>query len=181
MESVAEFLRALPLFKSFSPTDLSVLIEKSRLEVFGPQETIIHYGQSGSFLGIILEGQAEAVVAGNGDKPERLGLINRGDFLGEISLITGEPTVADVVALERCELLLIPQEVFYESLVVNPKALRVIAKTITERLRRREGDKAAQMRVEDAWQNTPDPYGLELTTFTSPGSIPMPCLAQGTS
>ena len=32
---------------------------------------------------------------------ERLNLLRPGDFIGEMSLITGEPTVADVVALER--------------------------------------------------------------------------------
>jgi acetate kinase len=172
MERVAGFLRTLPLFNGFSRADLSALIGQSRLEVFNPQETIIHYGQPGSFLGIVLEGRAEATITGPMGERERLGLIERGGILGEMSLITGEPTIADVVVLERCELLLIPQDVFYKFLAVNPRALRVIAKTITERLRRREEDEAAQMRVEDAWQSTPDPYGLTLST-----SAPMKVMA----
>jgi acetate kinase len=175
MDRVEKLLRRLPLFEGFSPRELKSLIAKSRLDTFDAQETIIHYGQAGSFLGIILEGRAEAVVTGERGDRQRLGFLRQGDFLGEMSLITGEPTVADVVALERCELLLVPQDVFYESLAVNPGALRVIAKTITERLRRRQEDETAQMRVEDAWQVTPDPYGLGLSSTTPMQVLALDC------
>jgi acetate kinase len=175
MEHVQALLKELSLFQSFDLAELQRLIEQSRLDTYDPQETIIQLGQPGRFLGIILEGQAEAVITGEQGVRERLNLLRPGDFIGEMSLITGEPTVADVVALERCELLLIPQEVFYASLAVNPDALRVIASTITERLRWRQGDEAAQTRVEDAWQNAPDPYGLRLSTATPMHVLVLDC------
>jgi acetate kinase len=175
MERITEFLKALPLFESFSLADLAALVEKSRLVSFAPEEKIIHYGQPGRFLGIILEGRAEAVLTGQDGEREHLDWIEQGSFLGEMSLITGEPTVADVVALERSELLLISQKVFYESIAVDSEALRVIAKTITERLRRREEDEAAQRRVEDAWQHAPDPYGLSLSASTPMRVLSLDC------
>jgi acetate kinase len=164
MDRVGRLLHGLPLFKDFAPEELESLIEKSRLDTFAPQEVIISVGQPGRFLAVILEGKAEAVITNEMDEQQRIGLLEQGDFLGEISLLTGEPTVADVIALERCELLLIPQEVFSAFLAVNPNALRVMAKAITERLRWREHDEAAQTRIEGAWRNAPDPYGLKLST-----------------
>ena len=166
MEHIEEQLRGLPLFKSFPPMELRKLIEMSRLRAFAPQEVIINFGQPGRFLGIMLDGEAEAVISSEAGGRQRIGLLKQGDFLGEISLLTGEPTNADIIALEKCQLLLIPQETFSTFLAVNPDALRVMAKTITERLRWREQDETAQARVADAWRSAPDPYGLKLSTPT---------------
>jgi acetate kinase len=175
MDRVGRLLHELPLFKDFTPAELESLVEKSRLDTFAPQETIISVGQPGRFLAVILEGSAEAVITNEMDELQRIGLLEQGDFLGEISLLTGEPTVADVIALERCELLLIPQEIFAAFLAVNPNALRVMAKAITERLRWREHDEAAQTRIEGAWRNAPDPYGLRLSTATPMRVLALSC------
>lgn len=174
MENVEIFLSNLPLFKGFSPIELKKLIGKSQLKTFAPHEVIINFGQPGRFLGIILDGEAEAVVAGK-HGARRLGLLKQGDFLGEMSLLTGEPTSADVIAIERCELLLIPQDTFSAFLAVNPVAVRVIAKTITDRIKSRQQDEEAQARVKDAWRSAPDPYGLRLSTATPMKILVMNC------
>jgi len=80
-----------------------------------------------------------------------------------MSLLTGEPTSADVIALEKCKLLLIPQEIFSTVVAVNPDAVRVIAKTVTDRLKSRQQNEEEQIRVEIAWQSVQDPYELELS------------------
>jgi len=171
MERVAKFLGELPIFRTFSQADLEQLVEKSQLRTYSPGEEIIRFGQPGMFLGIILEGKAEAVVTDKTGKKRQLGLISAGGFLGEISLLTGEPTTADVMAVEKCEILLMPQETFSTFLAANPEAIRVIARTMAERLRNRQRDEEAQARVEEAWRNAPDPYGFRLST-----SVPMKIL-----
>jgi acetate kinase len=166
MEHIENFLGELPLFKSFSRSALEKLVEKSHVKTFAPNEAIINFGQPGRFLGIILEGEAEAVVTGKLGERQRLGTLERGDFLGEMSLLTGEPTSADVIALEKCQILLIPQETFSAFLAVNPDAVRVMAKTITERLKSRLRDEEAQARVGNAWRSVDDPYDLRLSPAT---------------
>ncbi len=166
MENIEKFLAKLPLFKKFSQADLNKLIEKSHVKNFAPQEVIIHFGHPGRFLGIVLDGEAEAVITSKTGERVRLGMLERGDFLGEMSLLTGEPTSADVIALKKCNLLLIPQQAFLTIVAVNPEAVKVMAKTITERLRSRQKNEEEQIRVEDAWQNLPDPYGLRLSAAT---------------
>lgn len=166
MEQIEGFLAGLPLFKKLSKDELQRLIKESHLKTFAPQEMIIHFGQPGRFLGIILEGEAEAVMTSKTGERIRLGLIQQGDFLGEMSLMTGEPTNADVIALKKCQILLIPQRTFTTFITSNPHALQIMAKTITERLRNRQRDQEEQVRVENAWQRAPDPYGLSLSTET---------------
>ncbi len=175
MERVVKLLGNLPLFKTFSPVELEQLVDKSRLQAFAPQEVIISFGEPGRFLGIIVDGEAEALITSELGERQRIGLLQVGDFLGEVSLLTGEPTVADVIALKRCQLLLIPQETFSTFLAANPEALRVMAKAITERLRWRESDEPAQARLEDAWRSVPDPYGLELSTATAMKILVLNC------
>lgn len=163
MQDVSNLLSGLPLFRSFSTAQLETLIEKSELKTYAPCETIIKFGQPGKFLGIMVDGEAEAVITEETGK-RRLGLNKRGDVIGEMSLLTGEPTTADVIALEKCQLLLIPQDVFSTVLVANHGAMMVLARTLTERLRSRQTDEEAQARVGHAWEITPDPYGLQLST-----------------
>ncbi len=170
MEKLIELLESLPLFQSFSPERIKELVEKSHTKSFAPQEVIIQFGQPGRFLGIMLEGEAEAVIVDKTGERIRLGLLKKGHILGEASLLTGEPTNADVIALTKCQLFLIPQAVFSTFLAVNPDAVRIMAKTITDRLKARQKNDEELTRVEDAWRNVPDPYGLRLTT-ASPEKI----------
>jgi len=171
MEHLVQFLSEIPLFKDFLTEEIKELIERSYLKNFGPQEVIIPIGQPGKFLGIIIEGEAEAVITDKNGERKLLGMLKQGDFLGEISLLTGEPTNADVIALTKCQLLMIPHDVFLVFLTVNPHAVKIMAKTISERLRARQQNVEEQIRVEEAWQKAPDPYGL---TLSSP--IPMKIL-----
>jgi acetate kinase len=166
MEHIDVFLKKLPLFETFSSNELQDLIKRSQLKTFNPYEIMIKFGQPGSFLGVLLTGEAEAVVTRKTGERQRLGLIEPGDLLGEMSLLTGEPTSADVIALEKCEILLIPQEAFSTSLAVNPAAIKVIARTMSERLKNRQHDEKEEALLEEARQSVPDPYGLRLSTAT---------------
>ena len=75
MERIEKLLRELPLFKSFPPMELRKLIEKSRLTAFAPQEVIISFGQPGRFLGVILEGEAEAMVTREAGDRQQIGFL----------------------------------------------------------------------------------------------------------
>lgn len=162
-----QFIKRQDLFKGMTPETFDKLVGESREETFAPGEVIIEFGQPGRFMGIVIEGRAEAVV----DDPEkgrrRLGWLNTGDFFGEMSLMTGEPTSAHVIADEKCRVLLIPQKTFTSYLLTNPAAVKVIARTITERLQSREKNEEERNRVDSAWKKHPDPYGLGLQTIRS--------------
>jgi acetate kinase len=166
MDRIEDFLKELPLLKSFSAQELHELVEKSQVKKYKRDEVIIRFGQPGKFLGIVLSGEAEATVKIGEGVRNRLGFNRPGDILGEMSLLTGEPTSADVIATEETELLLIPQDVFSSYLAVNAEAIQVMAKTMSERLKSRQADEEVQALVNEAWRNSPDLYGLALSTAT---------------
>ncbi len=175
MEHIEQFLAGLPLFEGFSPEKMEELIDNCYFRTYAPGEVIIQMGQHGRFLGIMIDGEAEAIIPSRSGKRIKIGEIKQGGFLGEISLLTGEPTNADVFAVKKCELFLITPESFTKYIAINPLSVRVMAKTITERLRARQQNEEEQMRIEAAWQSVPDPYGLELFTPTPKKILAVNC------
>jgi acetate kinase len=58
-----------------------------------------------------------------------------GDVFGVMSLLTGDRIVADVIAGNRCFVLMIPQEVFNTHILTNPKAVGYLSRLLAERTR----------------------------------------------
>src|SRR4030042_4426188 len=163
MEQIKDLLKTLPLFQNFSPWELLKLIEKSLVKTFEPGDCIIGFGEPGKFLGIVINGEAEVSSITETGEKKRLTILQKGDMFGEMSLLTGEPTCADVSAFNKCDVFLLPQETFSSSLIVNPAAMKIMAKTLSERLRNRQDDEEAQQRLKDAWHYSSDPYGFKLS------------------
>lgn len=59
--------------------------------------------------------------------------IGAGSFFGEMSLLTGDPRAATVVALERVELLVIGHASFKAVLEHHPEVARLIGEKLLER------------------------------------------------
>lgn len=167
METIIKLFEQMDLFKSFSPEELKKLLELGQIREYAGGEVIIHFGEPGKYLGIIVSGKAEASIVETSGQRRRLGLLEPGDFFGETSLLTGEPTNADVIALEASNVFLVPQDDFSPFLAVNQDAVRTIARTITKRLLSRQEDEDEQARVESARRSASDPYGLELSPSTA--------------
>ena len=98
MDHTEDLLRNTALFKGFPPAQLRNLTDQCEVRTFAPQEAIIRFGQPGRFLGVILDGRAEAVITNEMGDQQRIGTLKQGDFLGEISLLTGMAPPQDAVA-----------------------------------------------------------------------------------
>jgi len=130
-----ELLCGHPLFADFSPEELEETVQRSEVRSYRPGEKMIHVGEPGSFLGVALEGTTQAQVRDANGREIVLGEIREGGYFGEISLVSGEATTADVVAVTPCRILQVPHMVMSDALATHPDAMRHMAKTITERLR----------------------------------------------
>jgi putative ABC transport system ATP-binding protein len=90
---ICEFLRAIELFKTLTPRQLTDVAEKMSKHHYAAGETIIRAGDLGSEFFLISDGEVEVIRADH--EVARLG---PGDFFGEVALISGEPRNATVVA-----------------------------------------------------------------------------------
>jgi acetate kinase len=163
--NIVEFLKSrVSLFTGFSDARLTELVKGSRVTTFEPNEAIVEFGEEGRFLGILLDGEAEASVTDDSGKRHRIGTLNPGDIFGEMSLMTGDKTMADVIGTTRCQTLLVPQQLFSTLLVTQPQAVAYLSKRIVERLKMFAYDESGRELAASAFRRSEDPYGFRLET-----------------
>lgn len=163
LAKIIEFLKnQVALFKGFPDARLKELAEGSRVTTFEPKEAIIRFGEEGRFLGILLDGEAEVSVTDDSGEKHHIGMLKPGDIFGEMSLMTDDKTMADVIGATRCKVMLIPQSLFSTILITHMPALKHLSKTISERLKRYAYDKESQELAASAFRRSDDPYGFKL-------------------
>ncbi|PTL77059.1 mechanosensitive ion channel family protein [Vitiosangium sp. GDMCC 1.1324] len=106
-EVVAEMLRRVDLFKVFKEEERARLRKEMVPKRFARGEHIIEQGQHGNTFYLV--GRGELSVCAGGVEVSRL---SRGNYFGEMSLLTGEPRAATVVALTDVVLLELDRPVF---------------------------------------------------------------------
>jgi signal transduction histidine kinase len=149
VDDAEQFLRSLPLFSTFSDESVDQVLANSTIRTYAPRETIIQSGLSGSFLGIILEGEAEVVKEDQPGQRRVAGKREKGAYIGEMSLMTGELTSADVIACEECQIAVIPADVFSETIANNPDSVRYLARLMGQRLMQETSDMHQQMQLSE--------------------------------
>lgn len=99
---IIDTLAGLTLFGDLSRPQLEAVAHTFEEEWFSEGQRILRQGFTGTGFYVIIEG--EAAVRIDGVDRATLG---KGDFFGEISILLGEPPVADIVALRplRCLVL----------------------------------------------------------------------------
>ena len=120
-------LRRLDFFQSFSDIELHALARRFRPRLALPDEVIIRKDERGDEAFFISSGAVEVVLASSN---VRLG---RGDFFGEMALLTGQPRGADVVALTYCQLLVLTKRDFQRFLQKHPRAQAEIDRVVADR------------------------------------------------
>ena len=163
--AVFDFLQSRsPLFAEFPQERLRELVAGSRLTTFEPNEAVIEFGEEGRFMGILIEGEALASTTDDAGEQHRIGMLRAGDTFGEMSLMTGDKTMADVIGVTRCTALLIPKALFATAILTHPPAIQRLSRTITERLRVIAYENKGRDLAASALRRSDDPYGLELRT-----------------
>lgn len=94
-----------PLFRDFSVDEMVAVIQGLKLLSYERGTVILREGQGGGSLYMLTSGRVRAFKKGADGKQTTLGDLKEGAFFGEMSILTGQPRMASVVALARCELL----------------------------------------------------------------------------
>ncbi|MFN2415797.1 MAG: cyclic nucleotide-binding domain-containing protein, partial [Pyrinomonadaceae bacterium] len=110
-ETIAELLSAVEIFSPLTSDELNALAAGSTGRVFAPGETIIRGGDSGASMFVVHDGRVDVKISDKGE-PRTIGVLQEGDFFGEMALLTGEPRTASVVAGVETEVL----EIGYEAM-----------------------------------------------------------------
>jgi CRP-like cAMP-binding protein len=129
-ENLVEALARLSLFADLTHPQLEVLAHSFSEEVFAEGQRLIRQNMPGSGFYVILEGEASVVI--DGDERARL---RRGDFVGEISILTDEAPTADVVAVTLLRCLAIPDTELKAFMLGQPAVMYRMLQIEARRLR----------------------------------------------
>ena len=143
MEQRLSAIRNVELLHSMTETELKELVEHLRYAPFARSEVITRQGAEAHWLYIITKGEVAVKVSvasmnGNGSSKslaveKEVSRLKAGDFFGEMSLMTGEPRAATVVALEEVECYRLDKEAFQSILTERPEIVKDISRIIARR------------------------------------------------
>ena len=128
--SLVDTLAQTWLFADLSRPELESVAHEFEEEAFADGQRVLRQGLSGSSLYVILEGAA--VVRRDDQEIARLG---RGDFFGEISILTEGPPTTDIVAEGVLHCLVIPRPEVERFLLARPRVMLRMLRTEANRLR----------------------------------------------
>jgi CRP/FNR family cyclic AMP-dependent transcriptional regulator len=129
-EEIVDALAGMTLFSDLSQPQLRGVAHTFEERFFPAGERVIRQDLTGSAFHVILDGEAQIVVDG-----EARATLGRGEFFGEVSVLLGEPPVADVVAVRPLRCLIIPGPQVEEFLVAHPRVMFRMLQAQARRLR----------------------------------------------
>lgn len=112
------------LFSSLTEQQRAAIAAATTTRTYGDGEAIVRQDEAGQSMYVICSGRAAVVL-----EPERteVAVIERGGYFGEMSLLTGEPRTATVLARGDVVVLEIEAEAFRQLGTDSPTAVEQIA------------------------------------------------------
>ena len=128
---ILDALARLSLFSDLERPQLESVAHTMSEESFPAGQRILRQGFAGGGFFVILEGEVSVRVDG-----QDINQLGRGDFFGEISLLLGEPPVADVVTLTPVTALQLAGPDLQAFLLTFPPVMFRMLQSVSRRLAR---------------------------------------------
>lgn len=129
------FLSGIPLFSSLTTEQLAELATQWITVSKRKNQIIFKEGEPANHIYIVLEGSVQIIIHALMGEELTLGILNKRDIFGELTLFEGMTRTATVKALGKTELLEMPRERFIEFLEKYPKVAISLLGMISKRLR----------------------------------------------
>lgn len=114
-----------------------------RVELPG-RSYLFRQGDDGDSMYILVSGRLRVLLEGEDGEPRVLGEIGRGETVGEIALVTGDPRTASIRAVRDSVLCEIRREAFLEIVDRHPRVAVNLAHMVIDRLRERTSGRKAE-------------------------------------
>jgi CRP-like cAMP-binding protein len=133
-DAVRETLRPLPLLKPLSAAQLERVAAQARLETYTTEERLVAAGEDGDSLFVVRRGRVRVEVAGSDGRAVTVATRGPGEFFGEMSLLTGAPRSATVVADRDTDVVVVGRAAFAHVLLADPRIADALSETLAARL-----------------------------------------------
>jgi len=157
-------LKQVELFSQMTEKELTALAERLLFSPFAKGEIISRQGATAHWLYIVIRGEAEIYLETPDGGKRVLRDLGKGNFFGEMGLMTGAPRSASVVAKTDVECYRLDKEMFEEILRERPSIAVEISQVLA--VRKAEQDSLIQgMGAESAPRDATQHSGEILATI----------------
>jgi len=129
----ARAISLLPFFFFLSPEDLMLIGEATASRKIGKNAAVFNAGDHGDSMFVVLEGGFQVMVEVAGES-QAVANLWPGDFFGEMSLFTGAPRSAKIVARDNSVVLEIKKETIAGLFERHPSFAETVAGVIDARI-----------------------------------------------
>ncbi len=138
MHKFSETLKKVPLFSDLTTNEIDEIAPLFKLHKIRKNNVVLNINESGDYLYIVKYGQVKIVVPDeSGEEDQVLAFLGQGNYFGEMSLLTGEPTSAAVKTSLDSEFLVLDKELFLGLLKRYSALSYKISMILSSRLRNR--------------------------------------------
>jgi small-conductance mechanosensitive channel/CRP-like cAMP-binding protein len=128
--AVQQLVASVDLLAPLSDADRMALAQSSQELLFGRGEMIVRQDQPGTSMFIVSSGSVRVIVEPSGHE---VAIIAPGGHFGEMSLLTGEPRTATVVAADDSVVLEITADVFRRLVLSHPAVIEQMSEIVESR------------------------------------------------
>ena len=132
VEACKVLLGEIPIFSHLSEEERDPVAERMEEKIYGAGEALVRKGDTGKTFYVILEGSTSVHLGPETRSPE-VAVLKRGDYFGEMSLLTGEPRSATVMAVNDCRVMELSHVVLRDLLKEKKNLAEDFAKALKER------------------------------------------------
>jgi CRP-like cAMP-binding protein len=129
-------LSRVPFFKDATDIELERFDRRCTWKRFDENEVVLDYEDESFDVYFIITGEVRILIRTAAGKEVILGEMKTGQWFGELAAIDGTKRSANVTALTRCELCIVPASVFKEilfgSAIVCDKVLKMLVARVRE-------------------------------------------------
>lgn len=127
-------LSQCPLFSGLSQWELKSISQLMRLVEYKKEEIIYREGEAGVSFYVVASGRFEAALVVQ-EKKKVLAYLRRGDYFGEMSLLTNQPHSATLKALSDSLVLELKKEDFKKTIESNASVSLELSRKLSSRIK----------------------------------------------
>lgn len=132
LSEAEDLLGRIDFVAALKPEARRTLATYARFLEYGPGEAVVRQGEQGDVFFLVARGEVAVRVTTDGGEKE-VARLQRGAFFGEMSVLTGEPRTATVVATGDAALLAVDREAFSRVFAAEPSVMEELAVVIAGR------------------------------------------------
>jgi sigma-B regulation protein RsbU (phosphoserine phosphatase) len=123
----------IQLFQGLADPRIAEVLASCRRLRLADGDQLIEAGQDNHYLYLLIDGRMEARLSS--DRSEQGIAIAPGEAIGEMSILDGKKTSANVYSVGESDVLAVDEDAFWQGLVPLPGVMRNLTRLIIQRLR----------------------------------------------